>query len=297
MRFAPLPGPFGAAVEGLDLRAGLDDGGLRALVELLCRHRFLLIRGQQLDKAQYAAFGRRWGEPLPFFIPSHRDPEQPELIHVRNSPAVPQGQRDGAAHWHTDSSYETVPASVTILYAIEAPEQGGETLFADMVAAWNALPEAERAPLRDLRVRHMVIGGKAMAGEKIGGNRHDAEVRRQREKEMPLHPLVRRHPLTGREALYGISGSACGIEGLEPKQGEALLARLKAHATQPRFVQSCKARAGDILLWDNLSTLHSATPLEYSDEDGKRRLLYRISTRGQPALGGGVGQELMEALG
>jgi taurine dioxygenase len=281
MRFAPLPGPFGAAVEGLDLGAGLADDEMRMLVDLLCRHRFLLIRGQKLNKAQYAAFGRRWGEPLPFFIPSHRDPEQPELIHVRNSPAVPENQRDGAAHWHTDSSYETVPASVTMLYAVEAPALGGETLFADMVAAWNALPEAERAALRGLQVRHMVIGGKAMGGEKIGGNRHDEEVRRQREKEMPLHPLVRRHPLAGHEALYAISGSACGIEGMGAAEGEALLARLKAHATQPRFVQACKARVGDILLWDNFSTLHSATPLEYSDEDGKRRLLYRISTRGQ----------------
>jgi taurine dioxygenase len=282
LRSESLPGPFGAAVEGLDLSASLPDRTVRALADLLYRHRFLLIRGQRLDKAQYARFGRRWGEPLLFFIPSHRDPQQPELIHVSNSPAVPEGQRDGAAHWHTDSSYETVPASVTMLHAIESPRSGGETQFADMVAAWEALPAATRERIRDLRVRHMVIGGKAMAGEKIGGNRHDEEVRRQRDKEMPLHPLVRRHPVTGHEALYAISGSACHIEGMEQVEGQTLLAQLKHHATQPRFIQSCKAEAGDILMWDNLSTLHSATPLEYSDEDGKRRLLYRISTRGLP---------------
>lgn len=288
MRIARLPGPFGVEVRDIDLaRASDDPRQVQQLLGLLFEHRIVVVRAQQLSKAQYARFGHHWGQPLPFFIESHRDPEQPELIRVSNATSIPSAQRGGAAHWHTDSSYETVPASVTMLYCIESPQQGGETLFADMAAAYDALPPAMRERIDGLQVRHTLKGGQAlaMAGEKLGAAGHDDEVRRQREKEMPLHPLVRVHPVTGRKALYAVSGSAFGIDGMAPEAALALLGELKAHAVQPRFVQTqCKAHIGDVLLWDNYSTLHSATPLEYSDEDGKRRLLYRISTTGLPPL-------------
>ncbi len=287
MRIARLPGPFGVEVRDIDLVQASDDPQqVRQLLELLFEHRIVVVRAQQLSKAQYARFGYHWGRPLPFFIESHRDPEQPELIKVSNATSIPPSQRGGAAHWHTDSSYETVPASVTMLYCIESPQQGGETLFADMAAAYDALPSATRERIDGLQVRHTLKGGQALAmvGEKLGAAGYDDEVRRQREKEMPLHPLVRVHPVSGRKALYAVSGTAFGIDGMAPEAALALLTELKAHAVQPQFVQAqCKAHVGDVLLWDNYATLHSATPLEYSDEDGKRRLLYRISTTGLPS--------------
>lgn len=280
-----LPGGFGAEVTGIDLSQVIDESVVKQLVDWLYEYRVLVIRDQNLSPSDYVRFGRHWGDPIEFFIPSHRDAENPEMIRISNSLDTPLSQRNGAAHWHTDSSYETVPASVTMLYAKEAPAVGGETLFIDMAAAYDGLPADQQAAFADIQVRHMVIGGKSLQleNEKVGGEESE-EVRRQREKEMPLHPLVLRHPVTGRPALYAVSGSAYGIEGRSPEEGAALLAELKAHAVQQQFQQQVKARTGDVLIWDNLSTLHSATPIEYSDEPDKRRLLYRISTRGLPAV-------------
>lgn len=280
-----LEGPFGVEVTGLDLSQVLDEGVVKQLVDLLYEHRILVIRDQKLSPADYVRFGHHWGDPIEFFLPTHRDPEHPEMIRISNSPDTPLSQRDGAAHWHTDSSYETVPASVTMLYAAEAPEVGGETMFIDMAAAHDALPPSQQAELSDIQVRHMVVGGKSLKldNEKVGGEETE-EVRRQREKESPLHPLVRRHPVTDRAALYAVSGSAYGIEGQSEEEGAELLTKLKTHAVQERFRQRVKACTGDVLIWDNLSTLHSATPLEYSDAPGKRRLLYRISTRNLPPI-------------
>lgn len=285
LKTTPLAGPLGAEVTGLDLSQDLASDMIKQLVDLLYKYRVLVIRDQQLSHAEYVRFGRQWGDPIEFFIPSHRDPEHPELIRISNSPETPLSQRDGAAHWHTDSSYETTPASVTMLYAAESPEVGGETLFVDMAAAYDALPEGQKETIVNYQVRHMVVGGKSLEldDEKIGGEVSEV-VRRQREKEMPLHPLVLSHPVTARKALYAVSGSAYAIEGLPPEEGTQLLKDLKAHAVSQQFKQQIKARTGDVLIWDNLSTMHSATPLEYSDAPGKRRLLYRISTRGLPAI-------------
>jgi taurine dioxygenase len=287
MKIHRLAGAFGVEVHEVDVASLQSEQQLQPLLALLFEHRVLVIRRQSLSKAQFAHFGRHWGDPLPFFIESHRDPEQPELIRISNSASIPPSQRGGAAHWHTDSSYETVPASVTMLYCIESPRHGGETWFADMAAAYDALSEADQCLIDGLQVRHAVKGGQALAmqGEKLGAAGHAEEVQRQLQKEMPMHPLVRVHPITGRKALYAISGTACGIDGMAQDAAIELLARLKTHAVQPQFLQTqCKAEQGDLLLWDNLATLHSASPLEYSDEDGKRRLLYRISTTGLPSV-------------
>lgn len=279
-----LPGPFGAEVSNVDVARDCDASTIHRLVDLLAEQHILIIHDQKLSKAEYAAFGRHFGTPLPFFIESHRDKEYPDLIRISNAANTPATQRDGAAHWHTDSSYETVPASVTMLYALEAPDEGGATLFTDMAAAYDALPEETRRRIDGMRVKHMVVGGKAIGDEKVGASHNTEEVRRKREKEMPVHPLVLPHPITGRKALYAISGSAYGIEGMPDEEGLALLTELKLHALQERFRQSYKAVANDILIWDDLATLHSATPLEYSDEPGKRRMLYRISTTGLPPV-------------
>lgn len=285
MKATPLAGPFGAEITGLDLSEELSFSVLKQLIDWLYEYRVVVIRAQDLKPAEYVRFGKHWGDPIEFFLPTHRDAEHPEMIRISNSPETPMSQRDGAAHWHTDSSYETVPASVTMLYAVEAPDVGGDTMFIDMAAAFDGLPADQQAEFESLQARHMVVGGKSLQldNEKVGGEETE-EVRRQREKESPLHPLVLRHPVTGRAALYAVSGSAYGIEGQSPEEGTKLLAELKAHAVQEQFMQRVKAGKGDVLIWDNLSTMHSATPSEYSDEPGKRRLLYRISTRNLPQV-------------
>ncbi|MGE0383108.1 MAG: TauD/TfdA dioxygenase family protein [Gammaproteobacteria bacterium] len=273
---------FGLEILGLDVRRDCEGDAFTRLPELLYAHRVLLIRGQSLAKAEFAAFGRRWGAPIRFYLASSLDPDQPELIRVDNRPDMPEARREAAAHWHTDSSYEPQPACVTMLYGVEAPDSGGETLFADMAAAYDALPAAMRERIDGLQVRHLLFGGERMASESSRRGADLDEVRRKKLDDSPVHPLVLRHPVTGRRALYAVAGSAVGIVGLADDDGLALLRELKLHALQSRFVLSVKASAGDILIWDDLSTLHSATPVPYTDEAGQRRLLLRYSTRDMP---------------
>ena len=279
----PLDGPFGREIVGADISRELDRAVTKALLDLLYEHHVLVIRGQSLDKPAYSRFGHQWGRPIAFFKQAHLDPDYPELIRISNSPDVPERQHNGAAFWHTDGSYEYVPASVTMLYALEAPEVGGETMFIDMAAAYDALPAETKARIDGLQVRHMIVGGKRIEGE-TPLRPFEADVRHKQETEKPVHPLVLAHPVTGRKALYAVSGTANGIVGMADDEAEALLMSLKRHAIQPQFRLICKASRGDLLIWDNLATMHSATPTQYTGEEGKRRSLLRFSTTGLPPL-------------
>jgi taurine dioxygenase len=286
MKIIPLE-PFGADVEDIDTR-NLSAQDQHALVEALAEHHVLRIRGQTLDKAEYTAFGRYFGAPIDFFFTKDLDPDYPALITISNSPDHDMGRRDGASFWHTDGSYEYVPAYSTMLYAIEAPEVGGETRFTDLTAAYEALPDALREKVDTLKAKHMLVGGKRGADETPIRLDPDEEGRDQgvrakkRATERPVHPLAITHPISGRRNLYGVGGTPYGIEGMDDEEAERLLEEIKTHAVAPRFNTEIKAEAGDILIWDNLATLHRATPIEYSAEDGKRRRMLRISTQGLP---------------
>ena len=225
-----MAGPFGAFVDDVDVSTSVDDATAQRLIDALHKHRILVIRGQQLSEAAYARFGAFWGDPILFFNPRDRHADLPGLIKIDNSPATPESMRDGAMHWHQDSSYEAVPASVTMLYAIEAPDDGNDTLFVDLVAAHDALPEDMRDRIDVLEVRHSPAGGAvALAGEKRGGGSGARGG-------LPdvTHPLVIRHPVTGRRALYGVSGTAVGIVGMDDGEAIDLLLHLKRHALQPQ---------------------------------------------------------------
>jgi alpha-ketoglutarate-dependent taurine dioxygenase len=276
MKCIPMARGFGALIEGVQLSGDLDSETMTDLLFRLYRHRFLVIPDQDFDPGGYIAFARRIGRPITFFDPGQRDHQWPEIILISNSAATIEENRDFALHWHTDGSYEDPPASVTMLYGVEAPAEGNETLFCDMVAAYDALDPAVKAAIEDL----VVIHGKGdqrllLAGEKRG-----------RADVPPIaivhHRLVGRHPVTGEQMLYATAGSARGIVGMGDDEALQLLSQLKVHATQERFVAAGAARTRGVLIWDNYAVLHSATPTRYSDEDGERRRVYRISTRDIP---------------
>ncbi|WP_322755431.1 TauD/TfdA family dioxygenase [Frankia sp. Cas3] len=274
----PMPGPFGAWVDDVDLQRPVDDDTIRLLTDALWSHRILVLPNQYLSDTQYVDFGGCWGEPIEFFVPSARLADHPEIIRIRNSPAVPPESRDGAMHWHSDSSYEAVPAMVTMLYGVEIPTSGNDTLFLDTVAAYAALDSDLKKRIADLAVIHDPSGGKVtFDGEVRGRGRHD---------DLPVvtHPLVARHPVVGRKSLYGFSGTAAGIVGMPEGEALELLIQLKRFALQDRFRQRARCDVGSVLIWDNWSVLHSATPTCYSNADGERRLIHRISTRGVPAV-------------
>lgn len=276
--------PFGATVSDIDVKR-LEADEADVLVQALAEHHVLLIKNQKLEKRDYDAFGRRFGDPIDFFFTRDLDEEFPALITISNDPGLDAARRDGAVFWHTDGSYEHVPAGVTMLYALEAPEQGGETRFANMAAAYDALSPETRERIDGLKVRHMLLGGKRGPDETPIKLDPDAAERdegiraRKRATERPVHPLVVRHPVNGRRGLYAIAGTPFEVEGMDEADGCALLAELKDHATRQEFICAFKADTGDILIWDNLSTLHRATPIEYTLEANKRRRLLRFSTR------------------
>jgi taurine dioxygenase len=278
VKVIPLPGPFGATIEDVD-GGSLNAQDARCVVAALFQHKVLVIRDQHLDDEAYLRFGAMWGEPIDFFAANQRDRGHPALIRITNSPRTPEALRDGARHWHSDSSYEAEPAFVTMLYAIEAPSNGNDTLFADTAAAHEALDDETKERIRDLRVVHDPRGGRVpLLPEETRGDSSSTTL--------PIvdHPLVTHHPVTGRPALFGFSGTASGIVGWSDADAVELLLQLKRHVLDERFRQVARADEGSILVWDNYSVVHCATATTYSDADGERRLLHRISTRGLPPV-------------
>tara|TARA_B110000014_G_C20006704_1_gene521778 strand:- start:7 stop:879 length:873 start_codon:yes stop_codon:yes gene_type:complete len=279
-----LDAPFGAEVTGIDLKADCSGDLMRELTSLLYQHRLLVIRDQEMEPEKYLEFGRQWGTPHPHVLDHARMPGFPELLEVGNvmEKAKEEAQRNGAVLWHTDQSYEAEVATATMLYCILAPEVGGETQLADQVAAYAALDDATKTEIDDMIVLHQYGAGPHREDERAAS---PIKTEEQNEK-LPVvrHPLVRRHPITGHRALYSVSGTAFGIEGLAPKQGAELLHDLKEHALSERFIYRHKYRVGDVAIWDTLSTMHSATPIEYATGTSDRRLLYRISVKGSPAV-------------
>lgn len=261
---------------GLDLGTDCRDTVRADLISLLHDRGVLILRGQRINDAAYVRFGRYWGLPLEYFLPEHRKNDFPEMIRINNDPSVPLALRDGAVHWHSDSSYESVPASVTLLYGKEAPLEGGFTHFASTTAAYEALDDAMKARLDGLVAIHELGAAPWIEGETPPDpDRPKRDLPRQR------HPLIMCHPVTGRKAIFA-SGTAFAIEGMEAEAARALIRHLRQHVVSAEFRMSYKIMPGDIAIWDNFTTVHCASPVPYSNLEGERRLLYRISTKGLP---------------
>ncbi len=284
MKITPLEAPFGAEVTGIDLGPGIDDATLGGLVAALHEHRLLVIRGQDLGKDAYLRFGRRWGEPIPHVLDHLRMPGYPEMMAVGNTEEKDRTDdiRLGAMFWHTDQSYEAEPATATMLHAKVVPEQGGETLFADSFGAYEALDSATKRRLEGLEALHLYGAASGQDGENIAVPLINEA---QRDKVPAVkHLIARPHPVTGRTSLYAMAGTPFGIEGLAAAAAAALLATLKTHQLQDRFLYKHRYSVGDITIWDTSQTLHSATQIAVATSAADSRLLYRISVRGKPEV-------------
>ena len=280
----PLRAAFGVEVCGVDLRAGMDEALTRLLTDALYEHRVIVIRNQNLDRQTYLRFGRQLGTPIPHVLDHMRMPGYPDLMTVGNTEKRDEDDkiRNGAALWHTDQSYEKVPASATMLYSIIAPEHGGETQFCDMAAAYDNLGDAMRRRIEGIVVAHKYGRGRRQEGEPPA-NPIISEVQDRRVPAV-YHPLVMRHPVTGRKALYALGHGAYAIKGMADDQAEALLDELKTHALDERHIYRHKYLVGDLVVWDTLQTMHAATPIGVATSNADSRLLWRISVRGHPSL-------------
>ena len=270
----PLGGNFGVAARGIDCPT-LTDHGIRKLLLNLYEHRVVVLETAGLTPAEYVAFARRLGDPIPLSA----SPDYPEIARITNVGIDSAKTKRGAAHWHTDQSFRETVSSITMLYSVQAPASGGETRFCDMAAAYQALPAAQQARIEHLRVEH----------------RHGASIAARPGDHTPIppkgwdyrtvyHPLVRRHPVTGQKTLYAITGTSQGIQGMPQAEATALLNELGDHAFQDRFLARHTHREHDIVMWDNPTTMHSATPMPAATGPADTRLLRRISLRGMPPV-------------
>jgi taurine dioxygenase len=195
----------------------------------------------------------------------------------------PIGIYEGAAFWHTDVAYRDPPNSATIVYSIECPRGGCPTHFADTFSAYDALSESMKKRIDDLVVLHH-YGNRADMDENSRTSAERLTPEQKKRITNVFHPLVQRHPITGRKSLYGVAGSSFGIVGMPDDEALALLDELMEHATQPRFVTSYDYGVGDVAAWDTYSTLHKATLHDPATTPETRRLLWRVSVTGKAPI-------------
>jgi len=262
--------------EGFGAEADAIPGDFRQVWDAFFAAQVLVFRAQKFTPAEYLAFGRQFGRPEPHVIDQFHHPEHADILILSNrqKDGKPVGLADAGTYFHTDYSYLDVPARATLLYSIEVPKKGGDTLFADQYAAYDGLPESMKKLIDPLVALHHY------------GNRDDLDktsrtvasvLSDEQEKKMSWvrHPVARKHPVTGRKALYAVSGSSFGIEGMPQDEAVDLLDELKDHATQQKYRLSLKYGVGDVVIWDNASLLHSATLTDPDDP----RTLWRITVK------------------
>ena len=285
--FKCLPGAFGVEVLAVDLSQDRTAETLKQIVSIFHRHQFVVIRHQSLTLADFDAITRCFGTQRPHFLDHLRMDDQPSILMLSN--IFDQGRQigvfEGACFWHTDVAYEDPPNSATIVYAIKMPVgQGAPTYVADMFGAYDALPENTKRKIDDLVVLHHYGNREDMAeGSPTAAERLTENQKRQ--VKNVYHPLVKRHPATGRKSLYGVAGSSFGIVGMPDDDALHLLRELAAHATKPEFVTSYDYAPGDIAFWDTYSTLHKAPVQKPAQpEDTHARMLWRVSVTGLSPL-------------
>ncbi|MFO1322339.1 MAG: TauD/TfdA family dioxygenase [Burkholderiales bacterium] len=278
MQIRPANACLGAEIDGLDLAAPLTDATFREVRDALHTHHVLAFRAQRLTATAFLDFARRFAVPEPHVLDQFHHSAHPEILILSNvrENGQPTGLADGGTYWHSDYSYLEIPARATLLYSITVPRVGGDTLFADQEKAYADLPEAMRTRIDGLVGLHLY------------GNRDDLDEQSrlvafplseaQKEKRnitVIRHPIVRQHPFTRRKALYAVSGTSIGIEGMPDDEALALLRELAAFSTRPAYQLRVEYGVGDVVMWDNASVLHSAT-LTHPDDP---RTLWRITTK------------------
>ncbi len=269
MDIRPLTGGLGAEIFGADVKEAAQFAEIRAA---FAKHSVIVLRDQSASPEDHLEFARRFG-PINvnrFFKPVEGHPEIATVLKEKDQKqAVGEG-------WHTDHSYDQVPAMGSILHAIEMPPYGGDTLFVSMAAAYEALSEPMRRFLDGLTAVHSsrhAFGATTKDSEAAkSGRLGNAEAATQDAR----HPVVITHPLSGRRGLFVNPVFTTHIEGLTTEESSAILSMLYQHCQQPEFQCRVRWQKGDITMWDNRATWHKAI----NDYHGFRRLMHRVTVDG-----------------
>lgn len=271
----PMAGALGAEILGADVSGPLDAGTLGEIREALLRFGVVVLRDQKFSREAQLAFARELGQPEVHPI-ANGMPEHPEIIRVLK----PTGERAYfGTSWHSDNSFFAEPTSITVLYGETVPPIGGDTLYASMERAYDALSEPMKAFLDPLLAVHSASRAydpRTTGEAKYRGQAAITYTYSEAIYEEAQHPVVRTHPETARRSLYVNPMFTRRIVGLAPHESEALLAMLYAHAVRPEFTCRLRWAPGTLALWDNRSVQHYAID-DYADFE---RVMYRITLAG-----------------
>jgi taurine dioxygenase len=276
----PLASALGAEILGVDLRR-IDDALFDEIADALCYHKMVYLRRQDLSLDDHEAFTLRFGD---FGTDAYTDGAEghPNVQWVVKEaddvvPVVFGGS------WHTDWPFLQRPPAISMLYGVDIPPYGGDTLWANTQLAYDFLSDTMKAMLAPLRV-HMsarnVIGLLEAHADESGTLKSGSIPLKRHQQAIidgSFHPLVRTHPVTGRKALYVDESYALGIRGMTEAEATALIGFLCSHITQPAFTCRLRWEKGTFVMWDNRSCLHHA----FNDHDGYRREMYRTIVEGE----------------
>lgn len=258
MRVTKMAAPLGAVIHDVDVRR-VDDEQVLVFKELFLKHHLLVFPGQNLTPDHQMTFAEHWGQLMPF--PYGSLPDYPNIIPLKNRGKA----RDVNQHWHSDMTYSPTPPKLTMLYALETPQLGGETAFANQVLAFEDLSPGLRALTESLRARHSA--------------KNLAQLYGQDPSEAPeaLHPVVRTHEESGVKALYVCAAFTRSFEHWHANESKALLNYLYEHSVRPEYQARHRWTPGDLVMWDNRCLLHYAV----HDHGDESRLLHRLQIKGE----------------
>jgi len=266
----PLSAALGAEIIGVDLSEEIDDHTFAQIRDAWHRNLVILLRGQELSEEDQVRFAEKFGPPAMIhtkqFVRNH--PAVMLISNIREDGKPIGALPDGEMHFHTDQCHQERPAMASMLYALEVPSTGGNTLFANGYAAYATLPDG---------MKRRIEGRKALNAYDYDSAAMKRGTRLAEGVPSYMHPVVRTHPATGRKALYVSRLMTVRIEGLPEPESNELLVTLFDHQERREFVYEHVWRPGDLLMWDNRCTLHART--DFSPNE--RRLMRRVTILGE----------------
>jgi len=265
---------------GFDLAQDIDDPTFREIERIFHDNIVVVFRGQQLTNERHIEFSSRFGELEVHIVKKYLLAGFPQILlisNVRNEAGEHIGLADAGFTWHTDTSYRRRPSRCSLLYAKEVPYRDGEplgdTVFANTIAAYEALPKSMKQRIDGLKAIHRYSARRRVADSP----RPKLTAEQLAETPDIAHPIVRTHPHTGRKSLYVTAGECAGIEGMPEDEAVDLIAELDAHCVRPEFLYRHKWQVGDLLMWDNATSMHLAI-CDYALP--QRRLMHRTTVIG-----------------
>jgi taurine dioxygenase len=272
----PIGATYAAEIVGIDLANPLGDEVFSALCRAFLQHKILVFRNQDFDDEAHSQFARRWGKLQVHVLNQYHKATNPEIIYLSNldRDGKPKGEHPdpGAAIWHTDGSWARERGLATMLYGLVLPQSGGDTWFADMIAAYDGLSGAMKQTLDGLIAVHSLDYSRSQTTAK------QQMTDEQKRAAPPVeHSVIRVHPDTGRKGIY-LGQHASHIVGMPIDEGRALIRQINEHATQPQYVYIHRWQPRDFVMWDNRQLMHKATDFDWINDV---RTLRRTTTVGE----------------